>query len=72
MAIETKCQTPGTDFHTTIGKRVIGMTVVLPFRLDIDEEEAEVLYANLHNVIELVLTKYFPKNENQGCKSNES
>jgi hypothetical protein len=63
MALETKCQTPGLVLRTVIGKRIVYVSASLPFRLDIDEEEAKVLEKNLHNVLELTLRPYFMKHQ---------
>ena len=59
MALETKCLTPDTVFHTNIGTKYISARVVLPFELMINEKEAEILEKLLHNQIELVLRPYF-------------
>lgn len=59
MAIETPCQTSGVQFHTWISGRVIECKVELPMELYLTEEEADILEANLHNVLELVLARYF-------------
>jgi len=59
MAVETKCQTPGANFKTTIGTKAICVEVTeLPLE-SLTVAEAELLEANLHNVIEIVLSKYF-------------
>ena len=63
MALETKCQTPGLELRTMIGKRILSISATLPFRLDIDDTEAEVLEKNLHNMLELVLKPYFNKQQ---------
>jgi hypothetical protein len=39
--------------------------VDLPFELNLSEKEVEILEANLHNVMELVLSKYWSKHEPQ-------
>ena len=59
MALETKCLTPNAVFHTNIGTKYITARVVLPFELNINEKEAEILEKLLHNQIELVLRPYF-------------
>ena len=63
MALETKCLTPGANFHSSIGTKYISMRVVLPFELKINEEEAKLLDDLLHNQIELVLRTYFRERE---------
>ena len=40
MAIETGCLTSGAIFHTSIQEKSVAVTVDLPFRLEISEEEA--------------------------------
>lgn len=59
MAIATPCQTSGAQFHTTIALTSVGVLVRLPFELTLTEEEAEVLEANLHNAMEMVLAPHF-------------
>lgn len=59
MAIETTCQTPGAEFATHIRTDGVTVGVALPFDLDLDEEGAALLEANLHNALELVLAPYF-------------
>ena len=55
----TKCLTSGAMFHTSIKPERVGIEVDMPFDLDIDEEESEILETLLHNVVELVLRPYF-------------
>ena len=59
MALETKCLTPDANFVTSINPRAIATTVVLPFELEIDKEEAVILEKLIHNQLELVLRSYF-------------
>ena len=54
MALETKCQTPGLEMRSVIGKRIVSFTVKMPFRMDLDEEEATLLEKNIHNAVEMV------------------
>ncbi len=60
-AIKTKCQTPGVVYKTKIEDRNISIDLSLPKKLDISEEEAKLLEANIHNALELVLAQYFIK-----------
>lgn len=60
MARETECQTPGARFYTRIDPTRVQVEVVLPFELNIQVEEAELLENNLHNAVELVMARYFP------------
>lgn len=60
MATETPCQTPGAQFHIRIEDDLIDVLVDLPFEFtNMSEQEAEILEANLHNAVELVLAPYF-------------
>lgn len=59
MAIETPCQTPDTVFSTHINENVVVCIVNLPFDLNLTEEGAQVLEANIHNMMELVFKPYF-------------
>lgn len=61
MAIATPCQTSGAEFHTYISVDQIRVAVDLPIQLNLNEEDASLLEANLHNVLELVLAPYFKK-----------
>lgn len=62
MAQETKCQTPGavynTAIHDTCGT-TISIDVITAKHFDLSEEEAELLEANIHNALELVLAPYY-------------
>jgi hypothetical protein len=58
-AVKTECQTPGTQYQIDISDKAISVNIELPMKLDIDEEEAKLLESNLHNAIEIVLSKYF-------------
>lgn len=75
-ALKTKCQTEDAVYNIEIKPKSLDMNITLPFELDLNEGEAELLEANLHNVIEIVLSKYFNKsikesviNENFELKS---
>jgi len=59
MANETRCLTSGAIFHTAINERDIAVLVDLPFKLEITEEEAEILETLIHNQMELILRSYF-------------
>ena len=61
MAKETICQTEGAVYNTQILPTEVSVNIKLPFKLDISADEALLLEANLHNVIELVLSRYFNK-----------
>lgn len=61
MALETKCQTPEMVFKSKITPEKILIKLELPMNLDLDKNEAELLEKNLHNVLELVMSKYFYK-----------
>jgi len=57
MAIETPCQTPEALFKTRISDNVLKVVVTLPF--SIPDEHAELIEANVHNALELVLAPLF-------------
>lgn len=66
MALETKCLTPGAQFHTDIstdyeGREQVTVSVDLPAGTikNLTEVEAELIEKLLHNQIELVLRPYF-------------
>lgn len=59
MAHETVCQTPGTQYHIRVSSRRIAVQIDLPIDLNLGDGQAELLEANLHNAIELVLAPYF-------------
>lgn len=61
MAITTPCQTNGAVFHTNITGQDIYLHIELPFEIHLDEAQAEILEANIHNVMELVLAPHFIK-----------
>lgn len=58
-AVETSCQTKNVEYTVDIKPKCISIQAVLPSELEIDEEESKILDANLHNAVELVLSKYF-------------
>jgi len=59
MALETKCLTPDAYFTTHIGERLIAIDIHLPFKLDLNEQDATLLEKLIHNQLELVLRSYF-------------
>ena len=61
MALETPCQTPGALFHTRIEDRSVEVKVDLPGALELSEDEAAILEANVHNAMELVLARYWER-----------
>ena len=60
-SIKTPCQTPGAVFNIDINDESVTCKVELPFSLDLSNDEAKELEGNIHNAIELVLSKYFKK-----------
>jgi GNAT superfamily N-acetyltransferase len=62
-AVNTRCQTPGAQFHTTISGPQVGIMVDLPMTPDLNESQAELLESNMHNAMELVLRPYFDGNQ---------
>jgi hypothetical protein len=61
MAIETPCQTSGAVFSTRITPRGISVDVDFGRTINLDQPQAELLEANVHNVLELALSRYFPE-----------
>ena len=59
MANKTKCLTSGAVFHIYIDKESVSVKADLPFELEVDDEEAEILEILIHNQLELVLRSYF-------------
>jgi hypothetical protein len=58
-SIKTPCQTPETQYSISIENNKIQVNIDLPMNLDLTEDEAKILEANIHNVMELTLSKYF-------------
>ena len=59
MALETKCLTPDANFTTIISGNKVESKVILPFQIELNEEQAEILEKLIHNQMELVLRCYF-------------
>ena len=59
MANSTKCLTSGAIFHTHITDSGIVTKITLPFNLDINEDEAEIIETLIHNSLETILRPYF-------------
>ena len=59
MANSTPCLTPDAQYHTTITDNSVTIKVDLPFDLDLDEREAQVLETLMHNQLELILRTFF-------------
>ncbi len=66
MATATRCQTPGAVYWVIIGPDRIAVDVDLPFDLALGEDDAALLEANLHNMVELVLAPYFAREGDTG------
>ena len=60
-SMETPCQTPNAVYNIEINDKSVKCSVDLPFKIDLSEEEAKELEINIHNAMELVLSKYFTK-----------
>jgi hypothetical protein len=60
-SLKTPCQTPDVNYNIEIGDKVINCQIELPFELDLDEKEAKLLEYNIHNSMEIILSKYFNK-----------
>jgi ribosomal protein S18 acetylase RimI-like enzyme len=59
-AISTPCQTPEVNYDTVINDHQIGVTAEMPMPVNLDEQQAETLDRNLHNMMEMVLAPLFP------------
>jgi 8-oxo-dGTP pyrophosphatase MutT (NUDIX family) len=70
-AVETHCQTPGAQFHTTISDSNVGLSVDMPRPLNLNEVEATLLESNMHNAMELVLRPYFDKTASKSLSWDE-
>lgn len=65
-ALETPCQTPGAMYDTHIGDHSVGIDVELPNGMGLDEQQAELVENQMHNVMELVLEPYFHHEASSG------
>jgi hypothetical protein len=61
MANQTKCLTPGTHFTTTVNQNTVSIEARLPFDLNVDAKEAEIIETLMHNAMEQILRPYFSK-----------
>ena len=59
MAIETPCQTPDATYSISINHSGIELRVNFGRELKLNESEAILLEANLHNAVELVLGRHW-------------
>jgi len=59
MANSTKCLTNNAWYHIGVSEDGVTAKVDLPFKLDINEEEAKIIEVLIHNQLELVLRSYF-------------
>ena len=59
MAEATECQTPGAMYSTRVSGLGVEVRVQFPRHIEIEEEHAELIEANLHNAVELVLAPLF-------------
>lgn len=59
--LETECLTPGTNYTTHINNKKITITINLPFQLPL--KEVVITERLLHNMIELVLARFFTKKD---------
>jgi len=53
------CLTPGSQFHIYTGEDNISVSVDLPIKLDLSEEEAEDMEDAMHDAMEAILAKHF-------------
>lgn len=59
MAVATPGITPGAQYHTDIAERSVTVRVDTPMPLELTEDQATVLDAQLHNAVEGVLALYW-------------
>jgi hypothetical protein len=59
MAVRTPCQTPGAIFHVSITDRRVSVAVDIPHSLNLTAADARQLDADLHNVVELALARWW-------------
>jgi len=59
MAVGTRCQTPGAQFHTRVNDDGLSVAVDFGRKISLTEEAAAELEANAHNALELVLSGLF-------------
>lgn len=60
MAIATPCQTPGIIYQIEIDPGEIRISLDLGNdRLYLSDKSAEILEANLHNAVELVMARFY-------------
>lgn len=59
MAKATECQTDGAIYGLVITPKQITVDIELPEPIFWDTHELEILKANLHNAMELVMARYF-------------
>ena len=57
-----KCKTPDAQYSSNIGKRKVTMSVKTPMDIDLTDEEADDLEAELHYAFEKLLAQLFKKN----------
>ena len=72
MANSTKCLTSGAIFHTHIKEDGIVTKITLPFNLDIDKGEAEIIETLIHNSLETILRPYFLDKPNVSSSISDS
>ena len=60
MAQETPCQTDDAVYEIEIEPYYVSIKVELPFNITaLSDDDQETLKSNMHNVMELVLSRYF-------------
>jgi len=59
MAYKTSCQTPDAVYSIALKTNSIEVSVKLPNKLSLTKKQAKLLEKNIHNVMEIVLSKYF-------------
>jgi len=60
-AAPRRCLTPGATYHTAISGNRVAVSVQFPGSMVIGEEAASAIDKELHDAVEAVLARYWPK-----------
>lgn len=63
LTSETVCLTPGAIYQMGITSRYVAIIVDFPCEIDLIEDDAKLLETCLHNAVELVLAKWWSRDE---------
>lgn len=59
MAMKTQCQTPDASFSMHLTSTYMDVSVDFGRSINLTQQQAELLEANIHNALELVLAPYY-------------